>query len=631
MIEETPIQDQLQNKMPDQTQDNTPDKVRDQILEKYDQAPHLPGVYLMKSKKGKILYVGKAKDLKKRLSSYFVKKDQPDPKTAALLELVADFDTVITQSDQEAFILESNLIKEYAPKYNVILKDGKNYPLLRIDMNEDYPAIQRVRRIEQDGALYFGPYSSSRSVNQTLKQIQKIFRLRKCKNAQFRNRSRPCLNFQIKACLGLCCNAVEPEAYKQRVRDAILFLKGRSSEVVKKLKQEMAGHAGTQAFEKAAKVRDTIFAIERVMERQVVVCPDQRDRDIMGLAWKRGRAVVTVMMVRSGRLIDTAHYPLDMGFKEADEILAAFVDQYYEKTSQVPEEILVSRTLENQEGEAERLSRLRGRRVQVHTPVRGEKKHLAEMADVNAGKELEKLMAREEEAQASLVMLKNLVGMDRLPERIECFDNSNIQGQDPVAAMVVFTGGRPDKGAYRKYIIRDIEEQDDYAYMTQVLSRRFSRSEEEMPFPDLLVVDGGKGQLGMAVAVVRDLGLEDRFILAGLAKRDKAKGEKFDKIYLPGRSNPLNTAQSAKALFLLEQVRDEAHRFAITFQRSRREKRGKTSALDAVPGIGPQKRKLLLREFKSLKNIRSQTVESLCRIPGITEDLAGRILETLVG
>lgn len=574
-------------------QDTIPDKIqrgtRDLILEKYGQAPHLPGVYLMKSKKGKILYVGKAKDLKKRLSSYFVKKDQPDPKTAALLELVADFDLVITQSDQEAFILESNLIKAHSPRYNVLLKDGKNYPLLRIDMNEAYPSIQRVRRIQRDGALYFGPYSSSRSVNQTLKQIQKIFRLRKCKNSQFKNRSRPCLNFQIKACLGLCCNAVDPEAYKGRVRDAVLFLRGRSSEVVNKLKQEMADYAGAQAFEKAAQVRDTIFAIERIMERQVVVCPDQKDRDIIGLAWKRGRAVVTVMMVRSGRLIDTAYYPIEMGFKEADEMLTAFVYQYYEKTSQVPEEVLPSRDLENREKAGERLTHLKGRRVQVHTPARGEKKRLTEMADVNAGKELEKLLAREEEAQATLVMLKNLMGMDRLPERIECFDNSNIQGQDPVAAMVVFTGGRPDKAAYRKYIIRDIEGQDDYAYMTQVLSRRFSRSEEEMPLPDLLVVDGGKGQLGMAVAVIRDLGLEGRLVLAGLAKRDKDRGEKFDKIYLPGRSNPLNTAQSAKALFLLEQVRDEAHRFAITFQRSRREKGEKPQPLIPSPASDPRR------------------------------------------
>ncbi|WDP89613.1 MAG: excinuclease ABC subunit UvrC [Desulfobacter sp.] len=601
------------------------------IQEKYAQAPHLPGVYLMKSRGGKILYVGKAKDLKKRLSSYFVKKEQTDQKTAALLEMVADFDTVITQSDQEAFILESNLIKEHSPKYNVILKDGKNYPLLRIDMNEDYPSIQRVRRIQKDKALYFGPYSSSKSVNQTLKQIQKIFKLRKCKNSQFKNRSRPCLNYQIKACLGLCCIEVDPEVYKEQVKDAVLFLRGRSKDVVRKLKEEMADHARAQAFEKAAQVRDTVFAIEKVMERQVVVSADRKDRDVIGLASDRGKAVVTVMQVRSGQLLDTAHYPLDLNFKEADEILAAFVSQYYEQARELPGFVLLSHPVDNMEGVEAGLNEMSERRVHLHHPVRGEKRRLTEMAVVNAKKELEKVLLKEEEAQASLVMLKNLLGMDQLPQRIECFDNSNLQGKDPVASMVVFSNGRADKGAYRKFIIRDIDQQDDYAYMTHVLSRRFRHDENQEPRPDLLVVDGGKGQLSMAVGVVKELGLEGQFVLAGLAKKDKSKGEKADKIYLQGRSNPLNTAQSMKALFLLEQVRDEAHRFAITFQRSRREKRAGLSALDHIPGVGPAKKRLLLKEFKGVANIRKQSPENLSKLPGITRELAVAILASLAG
>jgi len=601
----------------------------DLIREKYDQAPHLPGVYLMKSKQGKILYVGKAKDLKKRLASYFIKKEQAEAKTAALLELVADFDLVITQSDHEAFILESNLIKEHSPKYNVLLKDGKNYPLLRIDMNEPYPAIRLVRRIQKDKALYFGPYSSSRSVNETLKQIQKIFKLRKCKNSQFKNRSRPCLNYQIKACLGLCCMEVDPELYKARVRDAVLFLRGRSKDVVNRLKQEMTDYAGAREFEKAAQVRDAIFAVEQVMERQVVVCPDQKDRDVMGLVWDRGKVVVTVMKVRSGQLLDTAHYPLELGFKEADEVLSAFVTQYYERTRDVPGSVLISHPVENMAGVEAGLDELSDRRVHLHHPVRGEKRRLTQMAVVNAGKELEKVLLKEEEAQATLVMLKNLLGMDRLPERIECFDNSNLQGHDPVASMVVFTNGRPDKAAYRKFIIKGIENQDDYAYMTHVLTRRFKHDEKDELRPDVLVVDGGKGQLSMALGVVTELGLENQFILAGLAKKDKSKGEKADKIYLPGRSNPLNTAQSMKALFLLEQIRDEAHRFAITFQRRRREKRSSLSALDGIPGIGPKKKRLLLRQFKGVENIKQQDPGSLAGVPGITEDLAREVLAAL--
>ena len=602
----------------------------DQTLqEKYSQSPHSPGVYLMKNARGKIIYVGKAKDLKKRLASYFISKQQPDTKTAALIEMIISFDLVITASDHEAFILEANLIKEHNPKYNVILKDGKNYPLLRIDMNESYPAIQRVRNIKNDHALYFGPYSSSLSVKRTLKQIQKIFKLRKCQNIQFENRSRPCLNYQIKACLGPCCNEVDPSEYKKQVKDAILFLRGKSRQVVKRLRDEMKVHAGVQEFEKAAEKRDAIFAIENIMEKQVVVCPDMRDRDVMGLAWDKGKAVVTVMMVRSGLLIDTVHYPLDLGFKEPDEVLAAFVDQYYGKTRFLPVSVLLSQRIENSGEIEDRLTQSLGKRVMVHFPERGEKKSLVNMALVNASQELEKILLREEEDQASLVLLKSLMGMENLPRRIECFDNSNISGQDPVSSMVVFTNGRPDKAAYRKYIIKGIQFQDDYAYMYQVLERRFSKTKEEMVWPDLLVVDGGKGQLGMALAVLTDLGLDRSFALAGLAKRDKAKGEAFDKIYVPGRSNPLNIGQAKKALYLLERVRDEAHRFAITFQRKRREKRGALSILDSIPGLGPKKKKMLLTRYKGIGNMKKASLEELVALPGITGYLAKRLLKEL--
>lgn len=580
----------------------------------------------MKDASGKVIYVGKAKDLKKRLASYFTKKQQPDPKTFALLEMVQDFDLILTTSGHEAFILESNLIKEHHPKYNVILKDGKNYPLLRIDMNEPYPALQRVRKIKDDHALYFGPYSSSLSVDRTLKQIQKIFKLRKCRNTQFNNRSRPCLNFQIKACLGLCCNEVAEADYKKQVKDAILFLKGQSRQVVTRLKGEMKAHAEAQAFEKAAQVRDIIFSIENIMEKQVVVCPDLKDRDVMGLAWGQGKAVVTVMMVRAGLLIDTANYALDLGFKEPDEVLFAFVDQYYEKTRFLPAFVLLNQEIEGREGIEARLTLAEGKKVVLLCPVRGEKKRLVEMAVVNARRELEKVLLREEEQRASLVMLKSLLGMKVLPQRIECFDNSHYAGQDPVSSMVVFTNGRPDKSAYRKYILRDIEFQDDYAYMYQVLERRFLKPRQEMPWPDLLVVDGGKGQLGMALAVLKDLGLDPPFALAGLAKKDKAKGETEDKIYLPGRSNPLTIGSSKKALFLLEQIRDEAHRFAIGFQRKKREKRGGLSFLDGISGIGPKKKKMLLTRFKGLENMKKASVDELASLPGITQALARALL-----
>lgn len=599
------------------------------VIEKYQQAPHRPGVYLMKDARNRTIYVGKAKNLKKRLSSYFIKKKNHDPKTAALLEMIKDFEVIITSSDHEAFILESNLIKEHNPKYNVILKDGKSYPLLRIDMNEKYPAIQRVRKIKNDHALYFGPYSSSSSINKTLKQIQKIFKLRKCKNTQFKNRSRPCLNYQIKACLGLCCNDVSSVEYKKQVKDAVLFLKGRSKQVVKKLRTQMTDYAETREYEKAAQIRDAIFAIENIMEKQVVVSPDMKDRDIITLAAKKGRGVVTVMIVRSGYLIDTAHYPLDLGFKEPDEVLSAFLAQYYKSSLFLPSFILLNRKIDHPELLEQTFSEKKEKKVSIHVPARGEKKRLVEMGYVNASRELEKRLLKEEEERASILMLKDLLKMEQLPSRIECYDNSNLSGQDPVSSMVVFKDGRPFKDGYRKFIIRGLDFQDDYAYMYQVLERRFSKDPSEMEYPDLLVVDGGKGQLSMALAVLKDLKIQYEFVVAGLAKKNEAKGEKFDKIYIPGRSNPLNTGQATKALYLLQQVRDEAHRFAITFQRKRREKRAGLSILDGIPGIGPRKKQVLLKHFKGVSKIKTASLDEIKSLPGMNESLAEKVIHSL--
>ena len=599
------------------------------ILEEYKQTPNNPGVYLMKNAKGKIIYVGKAQNLKKRLSSYFIKKDNHDAKTTALIEMIKNFNTIITSSDHEAFILESNLIKEHNPKYNIILKDGKNYPLLRIDMHQPYPVIEKVRKIKNDKALYFGPYSSGRSVNRTLKQIQKIFKLRRCKNTQFKNRSRPCLNFQIKACLGLCCNDVSETEYKKRVRDTVLFLKGKSGRIIKKLTNRMQNLSKILEYEKAAEIRDTIFAIKNIMAKQVVVSPDMKDRDIIASTAKKGRAVIVVMLVRSGCLIDTAHYYFELGLKHQDEILSTFLIQYYKTHYFLPPYILLNQNIENKESLELMFSEKKGKKIKIHTPVKGEKKHLVNMAFINAEKELEKRILKEEEQQASIVMLKKLLKMKNLPTRIECFDNSNLAGQDPVSSMVVFKNGRPYKKGYRKFIIQDLNFQDDYAYMYQVLERRFSKSTDKMPYPDLLIVDGGKGQLSIAMEVVKKLNIENKFSVASLAKKNKAKGEKSDKIYLSGRSNPLNTNQAQKALYLLQQVRDEAHRVAITFQRKKREKRAGISGLDKIHGIGPEKRKILLRHFKGVSNIKTASVNDIAALPGINKALAKKILFAL--
>ena len=601
------------------------------LLEKYRQAPHAPGVYLMKDAKAKIIYVGKANDLKKRLSSYFIKKSQPDAKTAALLAMVRDFDLILTSSGHEAFILESTLIKEHSPRYNVVLKDGKNYPLLRIDMSEDYPAIIRVRKIAKDNAMYFGPYSSSSSVNRTLTRIQRVFRLRQCKNTQFGNRSRPCLNYQIKTCLGLCCNEVSSEEYKKQVQAAILFLKGRSKEVVEDLNSQMLAHADALEFEKAARIRDTLAAIRNIMEKQVVVSPDLKNRDIIARAWNKGKIVITVMMVRSGYLMDTAHYYFELGFKEPDELVSSFLEDYYGRLSALPSYILLDKPLENTDLLAERLKEHSPKKksLNIHVPLRGEKKQLVEMAGINARQELEKQLLKEEEEQAALAMLKNLLRMKKTPEHIECFDNSSLSGHEPVSARVVFRDGKPWKEGYRKYILKNMEIPDDYAAMYQVLSRRFAKKTKETDYPDLLLVDGGKGQLSVALAVLKELGIDGRFSVAGIAKKDAAKGETADKIYIPGRQNPLNTGNAVKALYLLQRVRDEAHRFVISFQRNRREKKAKISSLDTVPGIGPKKKKMLLKHFKGISRIKKATKEEISELPGMTAKLAQNLLKAL--
>ncbi|MCD4742316.1 MAG: excinuclease ABC subunit UvrC, partial [Desulfobacteraceae bacterium] len=497
--------------------------IKNNLSEKYKEAPKEPGVYLMKDNRGKIIYVGKAQNIKQRLSSYFVNQ-RHDLKTGILLKKVDDFETIITRSDHEAYILESNLIKEYMPRYNVLLKDGKNYPYLKIDRNEKYPPINVVRKIKKDGALYFGPYSSAYSVRTTLRQIHKIFKLRKCKKTQFNNRSRPCLNFQIKACLGPCCNDVQKNEYDQIIKDVSLFLKGKGKDIITRLKKEMESYADDQNFEKAAEKRDTIFAMEKTLERQYVVSSDLEDRDVIALAKDKSKAVVTILKVRSGYLVDAGDYIFDLKTDSISEILSAFVTQFYEKAPFLPSTILIQNAIESYKIIEEVFSEKKGKKVKIIVPKKGDKKRLIEMAIANADKKLKNIALKKIERENLLTALKNLLRMDRLPRRVECFDNSNISGQHAVSSMVVFTDSEPDKDLYRKYIIRDNEHHDDYAYMQEVLTRRYSN--KDMKLPDLLLVDGGKGQISIAVSVLQGLGIYGKFRVAGIAKKDSDKGEK---------------------------------------------------------------------------------------------------------
>ncbi len=593
------------------------------ILEKLAGVSSAPGVYLIKDDKGTVIYVGKAVNLKKRLASYFKKAVQADLKTALLVEKTATFDTIITGTEIDALMLESNLIKQYRPRYNVILKDDKRYPSLRLDPHEPYPNLQVVRKIAKDGALYFGPYTAPGAMYQTLKVINKHFKLRKCKNSVLKSRTRPCLNYQMGGCLGPCCLDVDPAVYQEIVKEVVLFLKGRTPDLIRKVRQEMAAAAeNPETYELAAELRDKMTALQAAIERQVVIAKDFKDRDIVGLAGAGPSSLVTLLSVRSGYLSGSRHFHFENTLVSDAELIEAFLRQYYERAAFIPKEILIPVTVEHPELIETSLGRLKGEKVKILFPQRGEKVRLIAMARQNAADELGRMTSDEEERKALLLRLRNRLGMDRLPIRIECFDNSNLLGAAPVSGMVVFLNGVPSRKEYRKYIIRTVERPDDYAAMAEVLERRFGRGEKSDPLPDLLMVDGGKGQLGIALAILRELGLDGAFCIAGIAKKDEKAGETRDKIYLPGRANPVNLGRDDGVYNLLQRIRDEAHRHAITFHRSRRGKQALTSVLDTVPGVGPGRKRALLAHFGSIRKIRAATLEDLKAVPGISQAVA---------
>ncbi|PIE70448.1 MAG: excinuclease ABC subunit C [Deltaproteobacteria bacterium] len=601
------------------------------LLEKLARVPGDPGVYQMRDETGAIIYVGKARNLKKRLSTYLVRPDQPDMKTHVLVSRIADFSYIVTGSEHEALILESNLIKTHKPRYNVILKDDKQYPCLRLDVKNPYPTLKKVRRIKNDGAVYFGPYSSGAAVNQTLKWIHRNFPLRKCGDTAFSRRNRPCLQYQIKACLGPCCLPVDPAVYQQVVTEVTLFLKGKTRELLSQVRDAMHRAAEAQAFEEAALLRDRLFALERMLERQVVVSADLGDRDVIGMARESGLLVITLMTIREGRLQDTRHFRFDTAWPDAGDVMGGFLRQYYADDRMVPAEVLVAAMPEDADFIASWLTGKRGRRVHLRWPRRGEKRRILEMAETNALTELKDITARQEHRVDLLKRLAKRLGLADFPHRIECIDNSNLQGQEPVSGVVVFSGGQPDTAEYRKYRIRNVPEQNDYAYMAEVLKRRYRKAAETGAYPDLLMVDGGKGQLNIACAILRELGIEGAFPVIGIAKPDETRGESADKIFLPGRMNPVIWGKDADALNLLARIRDEAHRFAIRFHRQRRNKRGLTSVLDAVPGIGKKRKTVLLMHFGSLENAVQASVDEVAALPGWNLSVAAALKSALAG
>ena len=595
------------------------------VAEKLSLTAHEPGVYLLKDAEGLIIYIGKARDLRKRLAAYFKNSAQTDMKTGVLVKKISDFDTLITGTEKEALILESNLIKRHRPRYNVVLKDDKRYPSLRLNPDEKYPSFTIVRKIGEDDAVYFGPFASAHAVRETLKTVNKTFKLRKCRAKDFKTRTRPCLHCQMEGCLAPCCLDVDPQVYWEQVNEAIMFLRGRTTDLLAKIKKQMNAAAQAQEFEKAARLRDKMFSLQRTIEKQIAVTTDFQNRDVFAISRSNGHALVTVLNVIGGFLKGSRHFSFEETMSTDEEAIGTFIRQYYEKTVSLPKELLVSINLQDARLLEDWFKAVKGQNVKILSPKRGEKAKLLEMAIHNAENELKGLIAARSAEMDLLVRLQKKLQLSRLPHRIECFDNSNISGTEAVASMVVFEKGRAKKSAYRQFKIKTVDKNDDYAYMAEVLNRRLKNlnaQQRSEPFPDLLMVDGGKGQLNIALAVIKELALEGQFQIIAIAKKDEKKGEIRDKIFIPRRINPIVFGKDADLLLFLQRIRDEAHRFAITFHRKRRIKTSLQSELDAIPGIGRKRKAILLKHFKSTKKIREANINELNSLPGISRSTA---------
>ncbi|AQS60641.1 excinuclease ABC subunit C [Desulforamulus ferrireducens] len=600
------------------------------LADKIKNIPTRPGVYMYLDESGQVLYVGKAVSLRNRVRSYFQNTAKQAAKVQAMLKKAVDLEYIVTDSEMEALILENNLIKEHRPKYNILLKDDKTYPYIKVTLGERFPRVYTTRRVLKDGAKYFGPFTAVGAVNETLRLLKKIFPLRTCKQRELAPRERPCLNYHIKRCLGPCCNLVEPQQYQEMVQEVVLFLEGRHEALLKKLRRRMEEAAENLEFEKAAELRDQLLAIEKIVERQKVVSTEQVDQDVIAMARGFDEACLMVFFIRGGKLIGREHYFLEgTDTLERGEVMATFVQQFYNQTEFIPTEILLSEEVEEEKLLADWLSQLRGSKVQLKTPKRGDKYKLVEMAAQNALLTLEQTQlarqAGKEAVEGALGELMAALGLQQPPQRLECYDISNIQGTESVASMVVFEGGKPAKDQYRRFKIRTVDGPNDFASMKETIGRRFARAKEEQDalaagqltpkqakfsrLPDVVIIDGGKGQLSAA----REAMLEQGF--AHIATFGLAKEEEL--LFAPGRPDPIRLPRDSKGLQMLQRLRDEAHRFALTYHRKLRSQRNLKSVLDEIEGIGAVRRRELYKAYKNLEAIKQASLEELAQVPGM--------------
>jgi excinuclease ABC subunit C len=596
--------------------------------------PAKPGCYIYKNSEGTVIYVGKAISLRHRVRSYFQNENRLDFKTRQLVKRISNIEWIIVGSELEALILEMNLIKRYRPQYNIRLKDDKRYPYIKVHWADAFPKVTITRQMVQDGSRYFGPYTSVWAVHQTMDLLRRIFPYLTCDREITGMDARACLYYDIKLCTAPCIGAIQQNAYRQMIDDLCDFLQGRTDPIVNRLRKEMSAASKEMKYEKAAIVRDQIQAIEKVVEKQKVVSADQVDSDVIAMARSDGEACVQIFFIRSGKLIGREYFILE-GTEEAkdSEVISQFLKQFYVEAASVPSQVLLPEEIEEHKIIEEWLNTRRGgEKVRISVPPAGPGQDLVQMATNNA---VETLTALRSQWQAdtnkqteALTELQVAFNLNEPPNRIECFDISNTQGTNSVASMVVFEQGVPNKKLYRRFNIQAVSGPDDFASMEEALTRRFKRwqaakeltevgkkkDESFALLPDLLIVDGGKGQLSRAVQVFEDLGLTGMFGLAGLAKQQ-------EELFFPGRSESLVLPKHSQGLYLLQRIRDEAHRFAITAHRARRTKEGLASRLDKVKGIGPSRRKALLKQFGSIENILTASDEQLAALPGINAEV----------
>jgi len=578
-----------------------------------------PGIYRMSNDAGEVIYVGKAKNLKKRVSSYFA-KDHGNSKTAALVAQIRDIDVTVTHTENEALILESNLIKQLQPRYNILLRDDKSYPYVRLSIEHEFPSLSIHRGKKNGKSRYFGPYPSAGAVRDSLYLMQKILPVRQCSESYYSNRSRPCLQYQIKRCTAPCVGMISTEDYAADVEAATLFLTGRSQVLLDQMNQQMEAAAAQLDFERAAGYRDKIVSLRRVQEKQLIEGGD-KDVDVIAAVSRHGIACIQLFMIRDGRnLGNRSFFPKFEGEENADQVLSAFIAQHYLEW-QLPSELLVNVQLEDSELLADALSESAGRKIKIRRPQRGDRRRLIELAESNADEALNRKLVNRASIAQRYERLRQLLKLEEIPSRLECFDISHTMGEATVASCVVFDLQGPLKSDYRRFNITGITPGDDYAAMEQAIRRRYSRVKQgEAPMPDVLFIDGGKGQLSSAGAVLAELGIRDLLVVGVSKGPERRAGEEV--LHRLDNGESFAVEADSPALHLIQHIRDESHRFAIAGHRHRRQKKRGRSVLEEIPGLGPKKRQSLISHFGGLQEVQRAGKNELLRVPGINQRLA---------